>query len=105
MRQRLNLERLQDFMNALSMGIRDSARVYLVGGASAVLFEWRDSTLDIDMKIEPEADEVLRRLPELKERLQVNVELAAPDDFVPPLPGWRERSVFITRVGKLDFFH
>lgn len=105
MRRRVNLERLQQFMIALSDGIRHSTRIYLVGGVSAVIFGWRDSTLDIDLKIEPYADEVLRLIPKLKEKLELNVELAAPDDFVPPLPGWRERSVYIERVGKLDFFH
>ena len=29
----------------------------------------------------------------------------APDDFIPPVPGWRERSPFITRHGQVDFFH
>lgn len=53
-------------------GIRKSARVYLVGGVSAVLFGWRSSTVDIDLKIEPELDEILRRLPEIKEELQLN---------------------------------
>ena len=37
--------------------------------------------------------------------MNVNVELAAPDDFMPPLPGWRGRSVFIARHGSIDFFH
>lgn len=35
----------------------------------------------------------------------MNIELAAPDDFLPPLPGWRTRSVFIARFGPVDFFH
>jgi hypothetical protein len=41
----------------------------------------------------------------LKERLEVNVELASPADFIPELPGWQERSRFIAREGKIDFFH
>lgn len=105
MRERVNLDRVQQFMNALSSGIKTPARVYLVGGVSAVLFEWRTSTIDIDLKIEPDADEILRRLPEIKEALHLNIELASPDQFIPELPGWRERSVFIKRVGQLDFFH
>ena len=35
----------------------------------------------------------------------MNVELASPDDFIPPVPGWRERSSFIARYGPVDFFH
>ena len=34
----------------------------------------------------------------------MNVELAAPDDFIPPLPGWRERSLHIVQQGLVDFF-
>jgi hypothetical protein len=81
------------------------ARIYLVGGATAVLFNWRDSTVDVDLKLVPDTDEVLRVLPKLKERLQINIELAAPDDFIPALPGWQERSRFIKRQGAIDFFH
>ena len=33
------------------------------------------------------------------------IELAAPDQFLPPLPGWEDRSEFITREGRLDFRH
>ncbi len=31
--------------------------------------------------------------------------LASPDQFIPPLPGWRERSLFIARQGMIEFFH
>jgi hypothetical protein len=44
-------------------------------------------------------------LPEIKERLSVNVELASPPDFIPEIPGWQDRSLFIRREGKIDFFH
>ena len=33
------------------------------------------------------------------------MELASPGDFIPPLTGWEERSVFIAQEGKLTFFH
>jgi hypothetical protein len=69
------------------------------------LLGWRTSTIDIDLKIIPESDEILRRLPELKERLQLNIELASPGDFIPELPGWQERSLFIQQEGKLAFYH
>jgi len=81
------------------------ARVYLVGGATAVLLGWRDTTIDVDLKIVPENDEILRSLPRLKERLQLNLELASPDDFIPEVPGWQERSRFIEQIGKVAFLH
>lgn len=105
MRQKVTALRLEEFMKALGSGVTDAARVYLVGGASSVLLGWRDSTIDVDLKLVPENDEILRKLPSLKERLQLNIELASPDDFIPQLPGWQERSRFIRQEGKLTFLH
>lgn len=31
--------------------------------------------------------------------------MAAPDDFIPELPGWRGRSPFIDRHGRVDCHH
>jgi hypothetical protein len=92
-------------MDAIGRGAKQTARVYFVGGATAVLLGWRETTIDVDFKIVPELDEILRKLPKLKEDLSLNIELAAPDDFVPALPGWEERSSHIARVGSIDFFH
>jgi len=41
----------------------------------------------------------------LSARLDLNVELASPADFVPPLPGWEERSVSLGRFGKIEVLH
>jgi hypothetical protein len=70
-----------------------------------VLLGWRTSTIDVDLKIIPETDDILRSLPLLKEQLHVNIELASPDDFIPEVPGWQERSQFIRQEGKLSFYH
>ena len=105
MRQRITSSRLQQLMEALGSSAKSAARVFLVGGATSVLLGWRESTIDVDLKIVPESDEILRRLPELKERLQMNIELASPDDFIPELPGWQERSRFVQQESKLSFFH
>ena len=105
MRKQVTSTGLQEFIEALGIAARTKARVYLVGGASAVLMGWRDSTIDVDLKFVPESDELLRSLPALKERLQMNIELASPDDFIPALPGWEERSPFIQQQGTIAFFH
>lgn len=31
--------------------------------------------------------------------------MASPDQFIPALPGWRERSLLIARHGHVEFFH
>jgi hypothetical protein len=105
MREKVTAERLKRFMKALGRVGKGSARIYLVGGATAVLLGWRDTTIDVDLKLVPEVNEILKALPQLKEQLKINIELASPDDFIPPLPGWQERSGFISREGEIDFFH
>ncbi len=105
MREVTDPARIRAFMKRLGQVCRGKARVYLVGGSSAVLEGWRDTTLDVDLKIEGEEDAVLKQVPALKEELRINVELASPGDFLPELPGWRERSPFIVREGGIDFFH
>ena len=92
-------------MRTLGRQARQSARVYFTGGATAVLMGWRDSTIDIDLKFDPELDELFRALQSLKEKLEVNIELASPSDFIPPLPGWQERSDYINSEGKVAFYH
>jgi hypothetical protein len=105
MRQPLDRERILRFMRALGAEAVSDTRLYLTGGATAVLIGWRASTIDLDIKLEPESDRLLRAIPSLKERLEMNVELASPGDFIPELPGWRERSPFAGQEGKLSFHH
>ena len=93
------------FMEALGRRAKAPGRIYLVGGASALLLGWRDLTIDVDIKLDPESREIFEAIADLKKELDINVELVAPDQFVPPLVGWRERSSFIKRYGEADFFH
>jgi hypothetical protein len=105
MRQPLDRDRALRFLRALGAEAASETRLYITGGVTAVLLGWRTSTIDLDIKLEPESDRLLRAIPSLKERLEVNVELASPGDFIPELPGWRERSPFAGREGKLSFHH
>ena len=92
-------------MRALGREAGEEGRVYFTGGACAVLEGWRDSTIDVDVKLVPEADRLFQAIPRLKESLQLNVELASPADFVPELAGWEGRSPFIEKEGRLAFHH
>jgi hypothetical protein len=96
---------LERFMRDLGPAARVETRVYLTGGACAVLLGWRPSTIDADIHVVPESDAVFSAIPRLKEDLGLNVELASPADFVPELPGWRERSPFVAREGRVSFHH
>ncbi len=105
MRALADRERIQLFMQALAREATRDVRVYLVGGATAVLMGWRSATIDVDLVMEPEDDAVLRAIPGLKEKLQLNVELASPAHFIPVPDGWQERSTFIEQLGRVAFFH
>jgi hypothetical protein len=105
MRALVDAARLDRLMRALGAAADADARVYFTGGATAVLFGWRGSTVDVDLKIVPDRDQLYRALPELKEQLAMNLELAAPDDFVPVKEGWEDRSPFIRRERRLSFHH
>ncbi len=97
--------RLELFMRALGQAARADARVYFTGGASAVLLGWRATTIDVDLELVPDRDELLRAIAGLKERLEINVELASPAHFIPAVRGWESRSVFIAREGLVSFYH
>ena len=105
MRRLADAERIERFMKELGRSARGDMTVYLAGGSTAVLKGWRASTVDVDMKMVPDRDEVYRALPALKESLELNIELACPDDFIPELPGWKERSALIAREGRISFYH
>jgi hypothetical protein len=105
MREAVTADRVREFMRELARASGAEGRIHLTGGASAVLLDWRASTLDIDISIIPDTDRILRVIPALKERLHVNVELASPADFIPEVPGWQDRSPFICIEGKLSFHH
>lgn len=92
-------------MLALGNRVRGPGRIYFAGGATAVLHGWRAMTIDIDLKPDPEPAGVFEALALLKDELNINVELAVPDQFIPALPDWRERSLFIARQGMIEFFH
>ena len=96
---------LRRFMAALGPAAEHDLRLYFTGGTSAVLLGWRASTVAVDLKLKPDSDRVLRALPRLKDVFQINVELAAPDHFIPPLPGWQDRSRFIAREGRISYYH
>lgn len=105
MRPPVDAARIRQFAHRLGRVAPARVRIYLTGGATAVLEGWRASTIDVDVRFEPESDVLLRELPRLKERLGINVELASPSDFIPELPGWRERSPFVFRDGNADVHH
>jgi hypothetical protein len=104
MRAAADPESIRRLARELGRVVAPGTRMYLTGGATAVLEGWRPSTVDVDVRFEPDSDAALARIAALKEELSLNVELASPLDFLPPLTGWRERSRFRFREGDLEVF-
>lgn len=105
MRRPVDEARIRAFLRAIGAEAKEETRLYFTGGVTAVLYGFRTTTVDLDIRIAPERDALLRAIPSLKESLQINVELASPPDFIPELPGWQDRSEFIAREGKVTFYH
>lgn len=78
-------------------------RVYFVGGGTAVYLGWRDSTIDADLHADD--DRVFHDIQAIKERLEINIEFARPEQFVPPLAGSAERHVFVRTIDRVSFYH
>lgn len=98
-------DRVRAFLAALARSTRRPSTVYLVGGTTAVIEGWRESTVDIDLRLEPDHDELLRAIAKLKNELGINVELASPDLFVPVASGWPDRSPWVATEGSLTIRH
>jgi hypothetical protein len=105
MRPNIDPQKIERFMQLLAREARGEGCIYLTGGASALLIGWRNSTVDIDIRLDPEPPGVFQAIATIKRELNINIELASPQDFLPPLPGWRQRSTFIAKKGKISFYH
>jgi hypothetical protein len=105
MRSNIDPQKIEQLMKALGREASGSGRIYFTGGASALLIGWRSSTVDIDICLDPEPPGIFQAIAKLKQELDINIELASPQDFLPALPGWQERSVFIRQHGKISFYH
>jgi hypothetical protein len=105
MRSNVDTQKIEQLMKALGREARGSGCIYFTGGASALLIGWRSSTVDIDMRLDPEPPGIFQAIAKLKQELDINIELASPQDFLPQLPGWRDRSIFIGRQGAISFYH
>ena len=105
MRDIATADRIRRLFVALGCAARHPATIYVTGGATAVLLGWRQSTIDVDVKLVPDVDELLRAIATLKDELRINIELASPDLFIPVLPGWEDRSVWESTEGALTVRH
>jgi hypothetical protein len=92
-------------MEKLARSVKGPGKVYFTGGATALLLGFRDQTIDVDVKLDPEPPGAFEAIAVLKDDLDINVELASPSDFIPAPSDWRERSKLIKSIGAVDFYH
>jgi Nucleotidyltransferase of unknown function (DUF6036) len=105
MRPPVDEGRLRELARRLAKHARTPTTIYVTGGASAVLEGWRASTVDVDVRFDPDTDTLLRELPAIKDSLGINIELASPPDFIPELPGWQQRSPLVFQEGNVQIRH
>lgn len=105
MRPNVDSQKIERLMQSLGREAKGSGCIYFTGGASALLIGWRESTVDVDLRLDPEPPGIFQAIAKLKQELNINIELASPQDFLPPLPGWRDRSVFIGMQCQISFYH
>ncbi len=83
-------KQIESFINEIGKQVKVPLKVYFNGGATAVMLGIRESTIDVDLYFEPDEMQMYEVIQKLKERLNMNIELAAPHDFIAALPLWRE---------------
>jgi hypothetical protein len=92
-------------MREFARRTRGRGAVFFTGGSTALLLDIREQTVDIDIKIDPEPAGTFEAIAAIKRDLDLNIELASPDDFIPAPPEWRAFAVPIETVGEVSFFH
>lgn len=104
-----NRSRLERLLKALSHSLHGPVRLYLVGGSVLVDLGLREATLDVDYVARSEDPAALQQLeqalPRLKEQLNVNVEPASPEDFMPVPAGALDRSTYVRSYGPVSVYY
>lgn len=72
MRTGLDEPKLRAFIREVGEAAQGPGRVYLVGGATALLLGVREQTVDIELKLDPEPKAIFEGIARIKERLSIN---------------------------------
>lgn len=105
MREPLDKSRLLSLLEQFGKELKDEGDIYLTGGASALLEDWRETTIDLDISSQSEPRGFYEAIAKVKISLNANIELAAPSHFAPALPDWEKRSSYIQTFGKAHYYH
>jgi hypothetical protein len=107
MRNSVDKSAIEAFLQQLGRVFHKPARLYLVGGAALVHAGIRPGfTMDIDVQVSGANEgELIVAIQKLIERLRINIEFAAPGDFIPLPSHWQEHARFVGRYGSVDVFY
>ena len=107
MRRGVDKAAIESFLQQLGRSFHKPARLYLVGGAALVHLGIRPGfTQDIDVQVYGANEgDLIVTIQKLIEHLQINIEFAAPGDFIPLPLQWESHAQFVGRYGTIDVFY
>lgn len=70
MRPNVDQKKIEQLMQALGREAHGSGCIYFTGGASALLIGWRSSTVDVDIRLDPEPPGIFQAIAKLKQEFQ-----------------------------------
>ncbi len=107
MRRSVDKTTIESFLQELGRTFHKPGRLYLVRGAALVHSGVRSGfTEDIDVQVNGANEgDLIVAIQKLIERLQINIEFAAPGDFMPLPSQWEAQARFVGRYGSIDVFY
>jgi hypothetical protein len=66
MRSNIDPQKIDRLMQALGRESQGSGCIYFTGGVSALLIGWRSSTVDVDIRLDPEPQGIFQAIAKLK---------------------------------------
>lgn len=73
MRANIDTQKLERLMQVLGREAQGSGCIYFTGGASALLIGWRKSTVDVDLRLDPEPPGIFQAIAKLKQELNITI--------------------------------
>lgn len=107
MRPNVDKQAIESFLQQLGRTFRKPGRLYLVGGAALVHAGVRlGFTQDIDIQVGGANEgEFIIGIQRLIQQMQINIEFASPQDFIPLPSQWEAHAQYVSRYGQIDVFY
>jgi len=107
MRPNVDKQAIESFLQQMGRTFRKSGRLYLVGGAALIHAGVRPGvTLDIDIHVGSENEgDLIVGIQRLIQQMQINIEFASPQDFIPLPAQWEAHAQYVGRYGQIDVFY